>query len=82
MDWQVGMDEFRHGTCQWRKKAVDSCGIRDSMEISCVYRDVIVPVLFILQRRGCRSKEKTCRASEHVCQPGYSIFAHDRKTIK
>lgn len=53
MDWQIGMDEFRTGRCQWCGEMVDSCGVRSSLErITCPYGDVILPVLFLLHGRG------------------------------
>ena len=52
LEWQDQMDRFRRGKCRWCQHEIDSCGVRESMEITCSYGDVILPVLFILHGQG------------------------------
>jgi hypothetical protein len=56
VDWQIGMNEFRRGRCSWCKEDIDKCGTRTSLDITCVYGEVIIPVLFILDRQGWLKK--------------------------
>ena len=52
LDWQVEMDQFRKGQCYSCKRKISKCGVRDSWQITCSYGDIILPVLFLLYRRG------------------------------
>jgi superfamily II DNA helicase RecQ len=53
VDWQIDMDKFRHGACPWCQKAIDDCGTRSSLnEITCIYGDIVMPVVFILYKQG------------------------------
>jgi len=51
VEWQMGMDRFRQGICQWCRNPIAQCGSRSSINITCVYGDVILPALFILHGR-------------------------------
>jgi superfamily II DNA helicase RecQ len=50
--WQDTMDGFRRGTCGWCQHELNLCGVRESMEITCWYGDVVLPVLFLLHGQG------------------------------
>jgi hypothetical protein len=52
LDWQCKMDEFRKGKCHSCKLDISECGLRDSGEVMCQYRDVILPVVYILYQQG------------------------------
>ena len=52
IDWHDGVDEHRTGRCWSCKEDVDDCDIRSSLKVTCQYAHVMLPALFILQRRG------------------------------
>jgi len=51
VEWQMGMDQVREGICQWCSKPIGQCGRRWSINITCVYCDIVLPALFILHER-------------------------------
>lgn len=53
LEWQDEMDQFRRGKCRWCQKEIDEYRFRESLEeITCLYGDVILPVLFLLYSQG------------------------------
>ena len=51
-DWHDDVEEYKTGRCWSCNEDVDNCDVRTGFEISCQYADVMLPVLFILQKRG------------------------------
>ena len=48
----MGMEEFRSRECGWCGGSIEGCSDRGGQEVSCVYGEIILPVLFLLQGLG------------------------------
>ncbi|OBT81694.1 hypothetical protein VE02_09773 [Pseudogymnoascus sp. 03VT05] len=51
-EWVMWMEEFRSGECGWCGESIEGCSDQGGQEVSCVYGEIILPVLFLLQGRG------------------------------
>lgn len=47
-EWVMGMEEFRSGECGWCGESIEECSDRHGQEVSCVYGEIILLVLFLL----------------------------------